>query len=157
MKAVDSGWQNRALNLKPFSILCFSFAVLIIMFAGCRQAPPAVKRAKVEGKVTVNGQPVANGFIRFMALDPNGMNSAATIKEGHYSVPVEQGPTKGKYRVEINVPSAQKRRVPNDDAPGQFREEAPETLPAKYNTQSAIMQEVDPDKPQVFDFSLTVP
>jgi len=136
---------------------CFWLAVLATTVVGCQPAQPAAKRAKVEGKVTVNGRPVANGFIRFMALDPNGMNAAATINDGHYAVPPEQGPTKGKYRVEFNVPSAQKRRVPNDDAPGEFREEAPETLPLKYNTQSTIVQEVDPDKPQIFDFSLTVP
>jgi hypothetical protein len=47
--------------------------------------------------------------------------------------------------------------VPNDDAPGEFREEAPETLPAKYNTQSTTVRDVDPDKPQVFDFELRVP
>jgi hypothetical protein len=130
---------------------------IVAILAGCNQAPPAVKRAKVEGKVTVNGQPVGTGFIRFMALDPNGMNSAAMIKEGHYSVPAEQGPTKGKYRVEFNVPSAHKKMVPNDDAPGQFREEAPETLPAKYNTQSTMVQEIDVGKPQALDFALTVP
>jgi hypothetical protein len=44
-----------------------------------------------------------------------------------------------------------------DDAPGQFREEAPETLPAKDNTQSTMVHDVDPDKPQVFDFELRVP
>jgi uncharacterized protein involved in high-affinity Fe2+ transport len=157
MKAVDSDWQNRALNLRRLLILCYSFAILIIMFTGCGQGPPAAKRVKVEGKVTVNGQPVANGFIRFMALDPNGMNSSAAIKDGHYSVPAEQGPTKGKYRVEFNVPSAQKKRIPNDDVPGQLIEEAPETLPAKYHAKSTMVQEIDPDKPQVFDFSLTVP
>jgi len=111
----------------------------------------------VQGKVTVNGQPVANGFVRFMAIDPNGTNASAVIKDGQYSLPAEQGPTKGRYRVEFNVPSAQKKKVPNDDAPGQFREEAPETMPAKYNTKSTLVQEIDPDKPQVLDFSLTVP
>jgi hypothetical protein len=137
----------------------FFFAWLIAagLVAGCTHAPPAVKRAKLEGKVKVNGQPVGNGFIRFMALEANGMNAAATISDGHYSIPAEQGPTKGKYRVEFNVPSAHKKMVPNDDAPGQFREEAPETLPAKYNTQSTMVHDVDPDKPQVFDFELRVP
>jgi hypothetical protein len=152
---------ERILNRKTAHGVCLlhlsAWLIVAISVAGCNHAPPAVKRAKVEGKVTVNGQPVANGFIRFMALDPKGMNSAATIKDGHYSVAAEQGPTKGKYRLEFNVPSATKKRVPNDDAPGEFREEAPETLPAKYNTQSTTVRDVDPDKPQVFDFELRVP
>jgi hypothetical protein len=128
-----------------------------LLLVGCNQAPGGAKRAKVEGKVTVNGQPVANGFVRFMALDPDGMNASAIIKDGHYSVEEKSGPTKGKYRVEFNVPSAQKKMVPNDDVPGQFREEAPETIPAKYNTKSTIVQAIEPEKPQVLDFSLTVP
>src|SRR6185369_7405482 len=136
-----------------FGLLLLVVAIVI----GCSQGPPPLKRAKVEGKVTVNGQPVPNGYIRFMALDPNGMNVSAVIKDGHYSVPAEQGPTKGKYRVEFNVPSAQKKMVPNDDVPGQFREEAPETMPAKYNSKSTIVHEIDADKAQVFDFPLTVP
>jgi hypothetical protein len=139
------------------SVRRIAWLITVGLIVGCVKAPPAPKRAKVEGKVTVNGQPVANGFIRFMALDPNGMNSSAAIRDGHFSVPAEQGPTKGKYRVEFNVPSAQKKKVPNDDAPGQFREEASETMPAKYNTRSTMVQEIDPDKPQVFDFPLTVP
>ena len=124
---------------------------------GCAPATSGPKRAKVEGKVTVNGQPVANGFVRFMALEPDGVNVSAVIKDGQYAVSENQGPTKGKYRVEFNVPAAQKKLVPNDDAPGQFREEAPETMPPKYNSKSAIVQEIDPQKPQNYDFSLTVP
>ncbi|HEY2415185.1 MAG TPA: hypothetical protein VGI40_23275 [Pirellulaceae bacterium] len=129
-----------------------------LVVAGCNHAPPVEKRAKVEGKVAVNGQPVANGFIRFMSLEPNGTNAAAVIKDGHYSLAENEGPTKGKYRVEFNVPSATKKRVPNDDVPGQFREEAIETLPAKYlGDKSTMMRDIDPAQPQVLDFSLTVP
>jgi hypothetical protein len=131
--------------------------VLAVTTVGCEHAPLAAKRAKAEGRVTINGQPVANGYVRFMALDPNGTNVSALIKDGHYSVPENQGPTKGKYRVEFNVPSAQKKMVPDDDSPGKFREEAFETMPPKYNTKSALMQEIDPEKLQALDFALTVP
>jgi len=34
-----------------------------------------------------------------------------------FSLAEGEGPTKGKYRVEFSVPSATKRRVPNDDIP----------------------------------------
>jgi len=141
----------------PFFVCRGACLLIALIVVGCSQGPPVAKRAKVEGKVTVNGQSVANGFIRFMALEPNGLNAVGTIKDGHYSLAEKEGPTKGKYRVEFNVPSASKKRVPNDDVPGQFMEVSVETLPEKYHAKSTIVQEIDPDKPQVLDFALTVP
>ncbi len=131
--------------------------VAIAILPGCSSAASAPKRGKVEGQVTVNGKPVTAGKIRFMAIDPNGINAAADIKDGQFSVPAEQGPTKGKYRVEFFVPSATKRRIPDDDNPGKFIEEAPETLPRRYNYDSTITTDYDPDNPQPLTFSLTTP
>src|SRR4051794_4089942 len=107
--------------------------VVAIVLGGCNTGPAPPKRGKLEGKITLSGKPVANGRIKFFALDPAAVNVAADIKDGQYSVPAEQGPSKGKYRVEFSVPSTTKRRIPNDDIPGQFIEEAPETLPPKYH------------------------
>ena len=132
--------------------LCSLLALAILV--GCNRAPPPPKRGKIEGKVNVNGKPVASGKIRFMAIDPNGMNVAADIKDGEFSVPAEQGPTKGKYRVEFNVPSATKRRIPNDAIPGQFIEEAPETLPPRYHRNSTMTLDYDPATAPTFDYDL---
>jgi hypothetical protein len=142
------------LKLVCWLCCCLLFAG---MSAGCNQGPPAAKRAKLEGTVTLNGQPVANGQIRFMAIDPNGMNVVADIKDGHYLLTENQGPTKGKYQVQFSVPSAQKKKVPNDDVPGEFREEAAETIPEKYRRDSKLIRDIAGDKAEVFDFQLTVP
>ena len=135
----------------------FVWFLAVIVVVGCARGPAPPKRGKLEGKVTLNGKPVANGFVRFMAIDPNGTNVAATIKDGQYSVPMNEGPTKGKYRVEFSVPSATKRRIPNDDVPGTFIEEAPETLPNKYHRDSTLVKDYDPDQSHAFDFQLTAP
>jgi hypothetical protein len=97
-----------------------AFLVAIALAGGCKGGPKPPKRGKVEGNVTLNGKPVTSGYVRFFALDPNGLNAVATITEGKYSIPESEGLTKGKYRVEFSVPSATKKRVPNDDVPGQF-------------------------------------
>jgi hypothetical protein len=136
--------------------LCW-LLVAAVAVAGCDRAPAPPKRGKIEGKVTLNGKPVASGRIRLMAIDPNGTNVAADIKDGEFVVPADQGPTKGKYRVEFSVPSATKRRIPNDDIPGQFIEEAPETLPPRYHRDSTITQDYDPGNPQPLSFQLTTP
>ena len=134
-----------------------SVVVLLLAMLGCADAPKAPERGKLEGKVTLNGKPVASGLIRFMAIDPNGTNVVATIADGQYSVPEGQGPSKGKYRIEFSVPSATKRRIPNDDIPGQFIEEAAETLPPRYHSKSEITADYDPAQTRPHDFQLTVP
>jgi hypothetical protein len=131
--------------------------VVFVLLSGCTSAPPLPKRGKIDGTVTLNGKPVASGWIRFMAIDPSGTNVAAPVKDGAFDVPAEQGPTKGKYRVEFSVPSATKRRIPDDDNPGKFIEEAPETLPRRYTVESTITTDYDPNHPQPLSFQLTTP
>jgi len=127
------------------------------LLPSCDRGPAAPKRGKIAGKITLNGKPLANGAILFMAIDPNGTNVRAVIKDGLYELPTAEGPTKGKYRVEFSAPSTTKVRVPNDDAPGQFMEIAPETLPPRYNRASQIMVDYDPDSSEAHDFQLTTP
>jgi hypothetical protein len=128
-----------------------------MLAAGCARGPEAPTRGKLEGKVTLNGKPLPGGSIRFMALDPAGINVLADVKDGQYAVPEEQGPTKGKYRVEFSVPSATKKRIPSDDVPGEFIEVAPETLPPRYHSASQITIDYDPASPKSHDFQLTTP
>src|SRR5262245_6947097 len=135
---------------------CCLLAALVLS-PGCSSGSASPQRGKIEGKVTVNGKPVAAGRICFMAIDPNGTNVATVINDGDFSVPAELGPTKGKYRVEFYVPSATKRRIPDDDNPGKFIEEAPETLPRRYNYDSNITADYDPGNPQPLNFQLTTP
>ena len=137
--------------------LSFLLVTAIAFVGGCAGAPSGPKRGKLEGSVTLNGKPVAKGHIRLMAVDPNATNAAAEIVGGKYSIPDTQGPTKGKYRVEFSVPSDKKKKVPNDDIPGQWMEIHPESLPAKYHSASNITLDYDPDKPQPHDFKLTTP
>jgi hypothetical protein len=145
------------LPLAPSPTLFVLLAVIVVANAGCDSGPSGPKRGKPAGTVTLNGKPVAKGTIRFMALDPSGMNAASPINDGQYSVPEDQGLTKGKYQVQFSVPSNTTRKVPNDDVPGQFMEVAPETLPAKYHSASTITLEYDPDQPKPHDYQLTTP
>jgi len=135
----------------------FVWFLAVIVVVGCARGPAPPKRGKLEGKVTLNGKPVASGLVRFMALDPSALNVVAQVKDGQYSLPAEQGPTKGKYRVEFSVPSATKQRMPNDEVPGTFMEIAPETLPPRYHRDSQITIDYEPDQPRSHDFQLLAP
>src|SRR4051812_40724296 len=98
--------------------LALGSLLILIAIPACSRAPAAPKRGKLEGKVTVNGKPAAKGTVRFMSLEPGGINAIANISDGQYSVPAAEGPTKGKYRVEINIPSGKKLITDNPDIPG---------------------------------------
>lgn len=140
--------------MTPAASLVAAAAWLCFM-VGCGSRPSEPLRGKIWGQVTLDGRPVPQGLLRLIALDPEGINCLATIADGKYELPAEQGPTKGKYRVEFSVPSAHKRKVPNPDVPGQFLEEAEETLPPKYHRDSQITIDYDPAQPRAYDFKLT--
>ena len=129
----------------------------LLLVSSCDRAPPEPPRGKLEGQVTLNGKPVAKGTIRFMALDPSGFNVVADIANGRYAVPEGKGPSKGKYRVEISVPSEKKNRFENPDIPGQRMEEPVELLPPKYHRNSEIFAEYDPGSGKSYNFQLSVP
>jgi hypothetical protein len=131
--------------------------IAAIPLAGCNFGPAPPKRGKLDGNVTLNGAPIAAGKIWFFALDESGVNVLAPIKDGHYSLPEGQGPTKGKYRIQFSVPSDKKNRFPNPDFPGQWIEEPFELLPPRYYRDSQIIEDYDPAIEKSYDFQLTMP
>jgi hypothetical protein len=125
----------------------------LVLGSGCWGAPAPPRRGAIRGTVTLDGKPAATANIRFIALEPNGVNVLATVKDGVYEVPEGQGPVKGKYRLEFSVPKAG-RRVPNPDVPGAWLEEPVETLPARYHVQSNYLLDYDPDDPKPYNAEL---
>lgn len=65
--------------------------LLVAVFAtGCASSPLQL----VSGQVTVDGQPLEQGTIDFLAADGNGPTAAALIQDGVYSVEMMPGPKK---------------------------------------------------------------
>jgi hypothetical protein len=121
---------------------------------GCETGLAEPVRGPLSGTVTLSGQPVASGQVRFIALDPDGSNVLAAVTDGKFDLSATEGPAKGKYRVEFSVPSAKKTRVPNPDIEGQWLEEASETLPPRYHRDSTITLDYDPANPQPVEYKL---
>ena len=72
-------------------------AGLVILFGYSRTAP------SVTGEVSLNGEPLESGSIRFVPLDPHlGPDAGAMIEDGQYKI--DKGLRVGKYRVEIRCP-----------------------------------------------------
>ena len=119
----------------------------IVASAGCGNADSG--RSKVEGTVTVNGKPPATGAIAFSPVSGAAPTTGGKIVDGKYSVDVPVGPSKVAIRVPKIV--GQRRLYDSPDSPVQPLME--ESLPAKFNDETKLTIDVQPDTTQG-DFDL---
>lgn len=128
------------------SIALLSIAVCV---SGC-----GVREASVSGEVTLNGEPLKEGIIRFIPVDGNTPTADAQIKDGKFNagnVPV------GEKRIEISAPKASPNKIKMIDAPGAKEvEEVSELLPERYNARSELTWKIETGKQQK-QFTLTLP
>lgn len=113
----------------------------------------------VEGRVTLDGQPLPAGSIVFVPLRGTaGPKAGGTIANGKYKLTEEVGPMIGSLRVEIRAEDPQ-RTGPAVDDPQFFAEAVgSETtvnaVPAVYNDDSTLVVDTTAGVPNTFDFDL---
>ncbi len=125
------------------TLLAVSIAVI-----GCGRS--GIERASISGAVTIDGEPVEDGSIRMISLEPGGGPSVGgSILKGQYAIGSNKGPTLGKHRVEVNVPYKTGRKIrspfvmPSMDPdekpdPSGMVDEWAEKAPVKYNEDSTL-------------------
>ena len=114
-----------------------------LLLAGCNPGPP---QGTVTGNVTLDGQPVEGGIIRFVPADGNSQPADSPITGGAYSVTMQTG----EKKVEIYwAPSSGKAA----DTASQGAEPIVQRIPAKYNAQTTLTYEIVKGK-QTKDFAL---
>jgi hypothetical protein len=133
------------------------FLALAPLLAGCGSEP--YRTARVSGRITLNGQPLANAAIVFQPvaagsdINPGPGSGAFTDADGRYSLKLTgkdtSGAVVGKHKVRITlVPTGD----PNDDRPKSVKQ-----LPAKYNAKTELERDVPPGGADAMDFTLTAP
>lgn len=125
--------------------------ILIFSAIGCGGGT-AIERADVNGKVTLDGQPLESGSITFLPTKiGKGVPATAEIKNGSFSLAGENGATIGSNRVEIT--SIKKTgKISNFD--GIQTEETVQIIPAKFNSESELTTDVKAGANQP-EFALT--
>jgi hypothetical protein len=124
-------------------------SVLLVALTGCGSSGPEI--AYVTGKVTMDGKPLPNAAVVF--VPENGRPAGArTDEDGTYVLNFAQG-RKGA------IPGASTIRImtfrdADQDENGQPIPGSPETVPARYNTESTLTFEVVPKKKNVANFDL---
>jgi hypothetical protein len=126
----------------------------LLLVAGCGQRNySGPRRYALEGKVTIDGQPIDFGSISFLpAAGGSERVSGGLITDGVYSVPEEMGANAGAYRVEIRWRKTTGKKLRDPDS-GEMYDERKEGLPPRYHTDSQLTAEVS-EKQTRFDFDL---
>ncbi len=138
----------------PATLLKLVTAIVLLGLSGCgRTCRP--ERVEVEGRVQLDGQPLDAGTITFI---PQGAGTAASgpIAEGQYHLPMAQGPSPGKCRVEILSYRETGRKVegPTSNGMGMVAEMR-QIIPPRYNTHSELESVLGAEGKNSCDFTLT--
>jgi hypothetical protein len=127
-----------------------------LALGACDRATDDLPRHAVSGRVTLNGQPLAQGMIQFQpAAGPGAgsMSGGCLIKDGSYSIPRDQGLVPGNYKVAI-FGAGTGAAAPKDEAPGRSSALTADPVPSQYNVQTTLSAEVKSDAANRFDFEL---
>lgn len=115
-------------------------ALLLFLVLGCDTGP---KMYPVAGKITFDGEPVEDGVITLIALEPGIAPDAGPIKNGAFHFKAKAGAKKVEIRAS---------RVVGQSAMGPIKKEY---IPRRYHAESTLREEVKPDASNQFTFELT--
>lgn len=120
-------------NFKQAALRTAVIMVLLPASTGCGRGD-GIERVVMSGKVTHQGQPVADGEIRFRPAE--GTSAPITIERivnGEYRTTMSGGVPVGSHRVEIRAYN------PEDPLPqGPGDPQRRQLLPPQYNSQSTL-------------------
>ncbi|MFO1020946.1 MAG: hypothetical protein U0903_09650 [Planctomycetales bacterium] len=152
----SNSWGNQNPPSFLFHLLLSLVYLSLLAFTpGCARKPvPKVTLVPIEGKVTLNGQPLDNALIRFQPLDKTlGPAGVSPVKQGTYSLDQKHGVPIGELRVEISdLPPADGEPPPGE----RLAPKPPAIVPERYQTDSQLIVKTVPG-PNKQDFKLTAP
>jgi hypothetical protein len=140
------------------SVTTLAFVVPSLILMGCGAADNLPREA-ISGSVAVDGKPLDSGLIIFQPEGTEATQSGASIVQGKYAIPRDQGLVPGKYKVSIsaagNTPEKQVDTISNNNMPGMPPVPAKEVIPSAYNSGSLLSAEVKAGSKNEFNFNLT--
>jgi hypothetical protein len=135
---------------------------VLLVAIGCGVKIDGPPRAAVSGNVTLGGEPLRSGVIRFVPIEgTKGPAILTQILNGYYTTSRIDGPVLGTHRVEID---ADFDDDPVEDAndPEEARTEyirrngpiATVQIPEIYNRKSTLRAVIEADEDNSYDFEL---
>ena len=134
-------------HLRTASARFAGLMLVAVLLSGCGGSGAEV--APVSGRVTLDGAPLAGARIRFQPEASGGSPSyGAADQDGHYVL----GYKRGQPGALIGWHTVSIERGGHD---GPANKSKPQSLPARYNTESELRKEVKDVADNVADFELT--
>lgn len=122
--------------MQPFRFRSVALLMLLALVPACSDGPA---RGTVLGKVTLDGQPVESGAIRFAAVDGKSPTAGAQIKDGLFKAEVPIG----EVRIEITAPRKIGTKKAFENAPESGTVDlVTEAIPVRYNRKSELTMTV---------------
>lgn len=131
--------------------------LVAVLFGGC-QTHQGAERVVVSGKVSYQGEPVAEGRIRFVPMPGSSVPmSGALIQDGRYTVSSHGGVPVGTHKVEIEAYRRSAAGPDNEAVPmGKAAGRPPQYLPPRYNVKTDLQISIPSGSPPITkDFDLT--
>ena len=126
--------------------------LLLMLPIACNQE----KRCGLESIITLDGQPLENGYIQFLPIPPTqGQTHGGEIVAGRFVVPVSNGMLPGTYRVEITKLGKSGEKMPDPLGSGKTFDVHANIIPARYNSESELTVEVRLGVANRAEFALT--
>lgn len=139
----------------------FSFLLtLLVLIAGCGESTAPFQRAAVSGRVTIGGQPLKAGVIRFIPLEDNpGPKTTLTVTDGDFRSDDHAGPVVGRHRIEIDSTDDGGFAMDDEDALERLRASGTQRIerqqvPPAFNTGGTLTAVVSADSDNVLSFDL---
>ena len=129
------------------TLLC---SFLLVLLAACGSSS---NRRALQGTVTLDNKPLAQGTVRFIPTSGTpGPSAGGEIKNGEFSIAEDKGVLSGSFRVEIT--SSKTGKKVRDRSSGEITYLREQFLPARYNSNSELTAEVKNGGPNRFEFAL---
>ena len=139
--------STTAMSVRKGLLWGTTLLTLAVCLTGCGQQT-------IEGTVTLDGQPLEEGYIAFLPQkDTEGPGAGTKIEDGQFIVESPDEPLEGTYRVEITAKGKTGRKTV--DGSGQRREAEGQILPKHYNTESTLEAEIKLKDENELTFELT--
>jgi len=115
---------------------CKVLAVADVVFAGC--GPTDSAKGTVTGEVTLDGQPLKTGLIRFVPVDGKTPTADTTITDGKFSAVVPLG----EKKVEISAPKVVGKLKMYDTPDSPVVDQVKDIIPPQYNVRTTLTMTV---------------
>lgn len=126
-------------------VLVMTVLSLPFVLQGCGTSDSGPVMVPIKGTVKIDGTPVPKGDIIFEPADGQGPAAAGVISEGQFEFEAPVGMK--KVMIFASRKSGKKGRDFGEDLMESY-------IPTKYNTESELQENVDPDAENQFQFDL---